>query len=201
MEKSKISIIVPVYNTERYLERCIKSIIAQTYKNLEIIAVNDGSTDNSRKILEELSADDDRIVIVDHPKNKGLYHARITGVENASGDYIGFVDSDDYVSCDYYRTLIEKAVETDSDIVVGKTVHEDEKGYRWIHNMYHFINFGTLEGDEVVSEYWKQEGRNFIWHTIWNKLYNKRIWDKAMPILKKQGKHLIMTEDFAFSSV
>lgn len=201
MNNPKISIIVPVYNTEKYLARCIESITSQTYRNFELIAVNDGSTDNSIELLENIAKKDERVIIINHEKNKGLYHARITGVEHSNGEYIGFVDSDDYISCDYYRTLLEKAEETHSDIVVGRAVHEDENGYRWIHNMYHFIEFGVLEGDDVVSEYWKQEGRNFIWHTIWNKLYSKRIWDKALPHLKKQNKHLIMAEDFAFSSV
>lgn len=201
MKEKKISVIVPVYNTEKYLVRCIESITAQTYRNIEIIAVNDGSTDGSVDLLNKLAQIDSRIIIVSHEKNKGLYHARLTGVKNASGDYIGFVDSDDHISCDYYRTLIEKAEETNSDIVVGRAVHEDENKNRWIHNLYHFLDYGTLNGDDIAAEYWRQEGRNFTWHTVWNKLYGKHIWEEAYPFLIKQDKHLIMTEDFVFSSV
>lgn len=201
MESKKITVVVPVYNTEKYLRRCLGSILEQTYKNIEIIAVNDGSTDGSARILDEFAAVDGRITVISHEKNKGLFHARITGVKNAHGDYIGFVDSDDYISCDYYRTLLDKAEETGSDIVVGRVVHENENGKRWVHNSYHFMDYGPLEGDNIATEYWQQEGRNFTWHTIWNKLYSKRIWDKALPVLKRQDKHLIMTEDFVFSSV
>lgn len=201
MENQKVSIIVPLYNTEKYIKRCLESIQNQTYQNLEVIVVNDGSTDDSESLAKEIAVSDDRITVVNHSHNKGLYHARITGVEASTGDFIAFVDSDDYISCDYIRTLVYKAEETSSDVVVGKTVHEDEKGYRYVHNLYHFYDFGIMNDNEILEKYWDQEGRCFIWHTIWNKLYAREIWDKALPILKKQEKHLIMTEDFVFSSV
>jgi len=201
MEKKKVSVIVPLYNTEDYIKRCLFSICGQTYKNLEILVVDDGSKDSSAKLVEECIAEDKRITLLKHTANKGLYHARITGVEKATGDYICFVDSDDYISNDFIRTLVYKSLECDADVVVGKTIHEDESGYRYVHNMYHFYDFGIIEGKDILRKYWEQEGRCFIWHTIWNKLYSRKIWDKALPILKKQDKHLIMTEDFAFSSV
>lgn len=197
----KISIVVPLYNTEKYIERCLQSIIEQTYNNIEIIVVNDGSTDNSRAIVAAVAEKDDRIRIIDHNENKGLYHSRITGVEQSSGEYIGFVDSDDYISCDYYRTLVRRAQETGADITVGKIVHENENGDRYIHNIYDSYDFGVMEGEEAVKRYWEQEGRCFIWHTIWNKLYSREVWKKSLPILKRQKEHLIMTEDFVFSSV
>lgn len=196
-----ISVIIPLYNMEKYIERCISSICSQTYKNLEIIVVDDSSTDSSNAIVKELIQNDNRIKLIEHDVNRGLYHARLSGVEVAQGDYIAFVDSDDYISCDFLRTLIYKAESTKSDIVVGKAVHEDEKGYRYFHNLYNYYDFGILEQDDILKAYWKQEGKCFIWHTIWNKLYSREIWDKSLPILKKQDKHLIMTEDFVFSSV
>lgn len=197
----KVSVIVPLYNTEQYIERCLKSICAQTYKNLEIIVVNDCSTDSSAAIVERMAYEDNRIQLVTHQKNRGLYHARITGVEKSTGDYIDFVDSDDYISCDFIRTLVYRSLETEADVVVGKAVHEDEKGYRYFHNLYHFYDFGILNGKEILKEFWRQEGKCFIWHTVWNKLYAKEIWEKALPVLKRQNEHLIMTEDFAFSAV
>lgn len=196
-----ISIIVPLYNTERYIQRCLNSLCRQTYKNIEVIVVNDRSTDGSLNIVKRIANSDVRIRIVNHEYNKGLYHARITGVEHSAGDYIGFVDSDDYVSCDYFSTLLYSAEKNSSDIVVGKIVHENEDGYQYVHNLYSFYNLETLSGDEITEKYWKQEGYCFIWHTIWNKLYSKKIWRRALPVLKKQEQHLIMTEDFLFSSV
>lgn len=200
-ETCLISVIVPLFNTEKYIRRCIESIVRQTWGNLEIIVVNDASTDRSGDIVKEMMRTDPRIRLVSHDENRGLFHARITGVEHARGDYIGFVDSDDYVSMDFFRTLAYQAVSMDADIVIGRLVHEDAKGYRYIHNLYQFYEFGTLRGKEIAEAYWKQEGRCFIWHTVWNKIYRRELWQKALPVLKRQEKHLIMTEDFVFSSV
>lgn len=201
MEEKKLSVIVALYNTEGLIERCINSICNQIYKNLEVIVVDDGSTDRSAAIVQSLASTDSRIRLVHHKENKGLYQARITGVEHATGEYIGFVDSDDYISCDYYSSLIRRAKETGSDITVGKIVHEDETGYRFVHNLYQFYEFGVLEKSDITEQFWHQEGRCFIWHTIWNKLYTRKLWEQALLHLKKQNKHLIMTEDFVFASV
>lgn len=105
MKNEKISIIIPVYNVEAYLERCIYSITRQTYQNLEIICVDDGSTDHSCSLLDKFAAQDDRIKVIHNP-NQGVALARNTALNIASGSYIGFVDSDDYVSPDYYAKLI-----------------------------------------------------------------------------------------------
>ena len=104
MEKL-ISVIVPVYNVEEYVEKCVLSIINQTYKNLEIILVDDGSTDNSGKICDEIAIKDNRIKVI-HKKNGGLSDARNVGIDIAKGDYLGFVDSDDYIDPDMYSILL-----------------------------------------------------------------------------------------------
>lgn len=100
----KISVIVPAYNCQDTIERCIKSIQNQTYKDLEIIVVNDGSTDNTETLLHELQNEDDRIIVISIP-NGGVSHARNTGLDNATGEYITFVDSDDYIDKEMYETL------------------------------------------------------------------------------------------------
>ena len=96
-----ISVIVPVYNVEEYLDRCIESIVNQTYKNLEILLIDDGSTDNSYNICDKWAKKDNRIKVV-HKENGGVSSARNVGLDVATGDYIGFVDSDDYISIDMY---------------------------------------------------------------------------------------------------
>ena len=101
----KISVIVPVYNVEQYLERCVDSIINQTYTNLEIILVNDGSTDNSGKLCDELAKKDERIRVI-HKENGGLSDARNRGIEEAESDLVGFIDSDDYIDNDMYEILL-----------------------------------------------------------------------------------------------
>ena len=109
MNESLISVIVPVYNTEKYLERCINSILHQTYKNIELILVDDGSTDNSSTICDEYAKQDYRVKVI-HKKNGGLSSARNAGLDIAIGDYIGFIDSDDYISEKMYESLY-KAIE------------------------------------------------------------------------------------------
>lgn len=109
MENAKtdlISIIVPVYNTEKYLCRCLDSIVVQTYSNLEIILVNDGSTDKSGKICEQYAQRDERIKVI-HQENKGQAAARNAGVNAATGKYISFVDSDDYIAINMFESLLE----------------------------------------------------------------------------------------------
>ncbi len=201
MQNKLISVIVPAYDTASTISKCLDSIIAQTYKDIEIIVVNDGSTDETRNIVLKYCDKYPQITLFDHKKNKGLFATRMTGVKKAHGEYIGFVDSDDYISRDYYRELINEAERTDADIVVAKIVQENPDGYQWIQNIYEDYNFGLKKGEEIWNSYWEQEGQLFIWHTIWNKIYSARIWKEALPSLEKLSRHLIMAEDFAFSSV
>lgn len=99
-----ISVIIPVYNVEAYIARCLDSVINQTYKNIEIILVNDGSNDNSGKICDEYAAKDKRIVVI-HQKNMGVTHARLTGVKKSLGNLVMFIDSDDYVDADILKKM------------------------------------------------------------------------------------------------
>lgn len=200
--RSKISLIIPVYGTEIYLERCIRSVLGQSYKNIEVILVNDCSPGNAEEIIQRYQQMDSRVIYCRHEKNKGLFRARLTGADRATGDYIAFLDSDDYVSCDYYHRLLCSAQRWDADIVIGKTVREMSDGNRFIDN-YHDMNFSFeyLEGTEIRKSFWEQEGYNYSWHTIWNKLYSINLWKQARPYYEKIQGHLIMTEDIAYSSV
>ncbi len=112
----KVSIILPVYNVESYLRQCLDSIIMQTLEDIEIICVNDGSTDNSLEILQEYKNKDSRIKIINQ-ENRGQGVARNIALENITGDYIGFVDPDDYISPNMYKTLYETAIKHNCDIV------------------------------------------------------------------------------------
>lgn len=115
-----ISVIVPIYKSEPYLSRCIESIILQSYKNLQIILVNDGSPDNCGEICEEYAKEDSRITVI-HKENGGLSDARNKGIEISKGEYITFVDADDYVSLDFIKVLYECIVQNEADISVCKT--------------------------------------------------------------------------------
>ena len=115
MMGEKISVIVPVYNVEAYLEKCVESILKQTYTNLEILLVNDGSTDNSGELCDQLAQRDQRIRVI-HKENGGLSDARNRGIEEASSDLIGFIDSDDYIEQDMYETLYRQMLESSADL-------------------------------------------------------------------------------------
>lgn len=111
-----VSVILPIYNVEKYLERCIKSIAAQTYTNLEILLIDDGSTDLSADICDMWAEKDKRVIAI-HKKNEGLGMARNTGIDNATGRYVFFVDSDDYVAPDMIEKVVKLAEKTNSDVV------------------------------------------------------------------------------------
>ena len=199
-----ISVIVPVYNTEKFLKKCLESLINQTYQELEIIVVNDASTDDSNDIIQEYVAADSRVHCVVHKKNMGLFQARITGVQASKGDYIAFVDSDDYVSIDWFRLLVKKAMEERADIVVGEWCFEYETGWREYLNLDPFrIQDLCLCGSEVIDSFMKQEGRCFSWHVVWNKLYKRDLWEQCeadFVNFSRQHGHMLMWEDVAFSS-
>lgn len=123
----KITVIVPIYNVEPYLERCVNSILNQSYQNLEIILVDDGSPDNCGAICDEFAKKDDRIVVI-HQKNKGLSGARNTGLENATGDYIGFVDSDDWIDEEMYGEMMDAMLQNDVNLVECDFIFRTEYG-------------------------------------------------------------------------
>lgn len=198
----KISIIMPVYNTEKYVKRCIESVLQQTYSNIELIIVDDCSLGNIKEIAKNFINVDKRVTIISHQKNEGLFRARLTGAKKATGDYIAFIDSDDYVTNDYYHTLIEKAEEKNADIVIGHTVYEKEDGSQYIHNFHDAsFEFDILSGLDVQKHFFEQKGQCYSWHTIWNKVYKKSLWDQCAPYYEKISGHVIMTEDIAFSTV
>lgn len=150
----KISVIVPVYNKEEYLERCVKSLLSQTYENIEIILVNDGSTDNSGTLCDKLKSEDARIKVI-HKENGGLSSARNAGIAVATGDYIGFVDSDDSVDENMYEALLKGAKKYDADIalsgskVIGGKMFQAE-GYA---TTYHTFDEETVfEGKEEIEK-------------------------------------------------
>ena len=119
----KISVIVPVYNTEKFLPTCLESIINQTYQNLEIIIINDGSTDSSLTLCEQYQKQDKRIKII-NKKNEGQAIARNTGIKESTGNYIHFIDSDDFISLNYYENMLKAGEKTNADILIGGIYNE-----------------------------------------------------------------------------
>ncbi len=126
MAKKLISVIVPVYNSEKYVNRCIDSILNQTYENLEVLLINDGSSDGSLKICEDWAEKDKRVKIVNE-KNKGVSAARNLGIKYATGDYVGFVDNDDWLRPEMYEKMLELIEKEKADVAVCKFINVDEK--------------------------------------------------------------------------
>lgn len=162
----KVSIIVPVYNVDKYLEKCLDSLINQTLKDIEIICVNDGSKDNSLKILEKYSQKDNRIIIINQD-NAGVSVARNSGMKIAKGQYIGFVDSDDWVDLDFYEKLYNTAIANDADIAVSSIIRwrKYNKKYR------------VKCEDKVYTTLQEKISACFIPKIcyVWNKLYKSEI--------------------------
>ena len=122
----KISVIVAVYNTEKYLDRCIESLLNQTYKNIELVIVEDCSTDSSRKLLKKYKGNKN-IKVFYNRENRGLSYSRNYGLKKSTGDFIGYIDSDDYVEPDYYEKLMSSIKDNKSDIAICDIKLVDEQ--------------------------------------------------------------------------
>ena len=170
---SKISVIIPVYNVETYLRECLNSVINQSYTNLEIICINDGSTDNSLKILEEYAKKDKRFVIINQ-ENQGQGIARNLGIKASRGNYIFFLDSDDYILSGTLEKLHKKIMETKSDIVSTQTEVFSEEETPEIQERLRKIKKWF---NNFVAENYQMNYQNFINNieylncTVWGKLY------------------------------
>ena len=131
MSQPKISVIIPIYNTGQYLPECVESVRSQTLRDIEIILVDDGSPDNAPQICDEYATIDERIKVI-HKKNGGLGFARNSGLDMATGEYVSFIDSDDFIDTNMMQTLYETAKEYDADEVRSGTIfyNNGHKSYR-----------------------------------------------------------------------
>lgn len=166
-----VSIIVPVYNVEKYLDICLESIIHQTYSNLEVILVDDGSKDNSGKICESWAKKDGRITVI-HKENGGLSDARNIGIDNANGEWILFVDSDDFIHKDLVKLSLEEAMKCNADMVVFGYLEVDEECNQ-IHSKITNIKENIYTGQELLNEFVRNGKGSMV---AWNKLYKRKIW-------------------------
>ncbi len=168
-----ISIIVPVYNCERYIERCLASLKKQTYKNIEVIIVNDGSTDRSGEICNDYCKDDSRFRVY-NINNSGVSVARNYGIDRATGDYITFVDSDDYVDIDYISFLYSKIKKTNVDIVLSRGKDFDDFNQYVICND-SFDNDLVLNSNDIISRVLEEKIINGV---CWGNLYKSSVCKK-----------------------
>ncbi len=189
----KISIIIPIYNSEKYIEECIQSVVNQTYKNLEIILVNDGSTDASAVICEKFAAQDSRIKYL-YQENKGVTAARKLGLEYATGNYVGFVDSDDYIDVDLYERLVITLSNCNKcGNQVNLLIYGAKKGYIEKEDIFGGIPQGdystTKDLEYVIDNMMTVEESDSIgvnpcmWCKIWDKYILKEVMDEMEDVL------------------
>ncbi|WP_296870337.1 glycosyltransferase [uncultured Methanobrevibacter sp.] len=174
----KVSVIVPVYNVEKYLEECLESIIDQSLRDIEIVCVNDGSTDGSLSILEEYAKLDDRIKIISQ-ENQGLAAARNTGLDNISGDYVYFIDSDDFLELNALEELYNVSVEKSLDFVLFKLINfDDETNEFYTISGYEMPAISDLVGDNVFNHNDLGELNFKMAVSATSKLYNREFINK-----------------------
>lgn len=169
-----ISIIIPVYNAEKYLGRCLSSIERQTYKNFEVIIVNDGSKDSSRKIAEDFAEKDRRIKII-NKENGGVSSARNTGLSAVNGEFVAYIDADDYIADDYFEKLYSEAEKTGADIVCC--------GCEWLVDGERIEDFNTSTSRRILehkAEYWRDvfEEKEFYQRVVWGKIIKTELAKK-----------------------
>lgn len=170
MSDKRISIIVPVYNVEAYIEKCITSLIGQTYSNLEILLVDDGSTDDSGQICDRYAEKDERICVL-HKDNGGLSDARNYGIDRAKGDLLAFVDGDDWIHPQMYELMLDILEAKNADIVTCGFEQRDE-GFANRRYTLEQLEITVLSGAEALSDLWTPSV------VAWNKLYQKKIFDQ-----------------------
>lgn len=194
--EADISVIVPIYNSEKSLPQCIESIIHQAFSALEIILVDDGSTDSSGSIADQYARRDSRIKVI-HKENGGLVSARKAGIIEAEGKYIAYVDSDDYIDADWFEKMYKKAQAYNADVVVCGFVRDNLKGEK--RKEVNAIESGVYKDDNLLPFY--QRMINFgeyytsgIFPSVWSKLFRKEL------ILERQlsvPEEITMGEDSA----
>jgi glycosyltransferase involved in cell wall biosynthesis len=190
----KISIIIPVYNVEeRFLYNCIESIINQIYKDIEIILVDDGSTDNSGFICDEFAKKDNRIIVI-HQNNVGLAAARNTGLDASTGDFISFIDCDDFINPSMLKDLINTAIQYNVDIVQCGFVKLDEDFKNITPEIFEF-SIQIIEQNKALEYFYKDY---ILSSVMWDKLYRKNVFSKhRFPSGQYQEDAFILSNIYA----
>lgn len=173
MERELVSVVIPVYNCEEYLQKCVDSVLCQTYESLELILVDDGSPDKSGEICDEYGQKDSRVRVY-HGENQGECAAREKGMHLASGRYLAFIDSDDYVDPDYLEVLMKRMLETGADMVCGNCVEEGQALWK---NRRIESDASLTTFEDMLEEYFQK--KRFA-HVAWGKVFRKEILEQAV---------------------
>lgn len=201
MMDSLVSVIIPVYNGEKTIRRCIDSLLKQSYHKLEIICVNDASTDKTEWLLIDYASKDNRLRYICLDENKGTDNARFVGIKHAIGDYICFVDQDDWLSEEAIMALVNSAIRTNADIVEGNITRVIGR-HGWIRR-YHHRDCKTIVNPELFEKYFISFfGVNVLNVAVWGKLYKKALFDnpEIQPSYYRLGDDLLLSMKLFVSS-
>ena len=199
MYNPKISIIIPIYNTESYLIKCLDSVINQTYCNLEIILVDDGSTDGSKQIIEDYEKKDSRIVAV-YKKNAGVANARNTGLQISTGEYIGFVDSDDWIEPDMYQELVRVVKSERIDIVSGN-YYFDKGEEQVVAKNLKPISREVFDKNQLLEYVFMRDSYKGLAAYPWNKIFRRDILRNNDQYITYEDKYKIGEDVLWFAHV
>lgn len=193
MSKDLISVIIPIYNRENFIKKCIDSVIEQENVNTEIILVDDGSSDNSPQICDEYSSSYDNVKVI-HNSNHGLSHARNSGLDISTGEYIFFLDSDDYLSPDSLYSLLTALKENDADYVIGNLYRFSEEGELIEYNPFTEKYHNKLI-DEKTAWHMCIDLDTVMFVVAWGKLYKRYIWEKLrFPVGKNSEDCFVLPQ-------
>lgn len=190
----KISIIIPVYNLEKYIKRTVESVLKQTYTNIEVIIVDDGSSDESWKIIQKIADKDNRVIPI-HQENGGVTNARLNGVRHSTGEWIGFVDGDDEIESDMYEILLNNAKRYNADI--------SHCGYQMIFEdgrVNYFHNTGCLVQQDWIKGLRDLLDGSIVEPGLWNKLFRKSLFDNIL-YTAVLGRNIEINEDLLMNYI
>lgn len=193
MQQDLVSIIVPMYNAEKYIENCLNSLLNQTYKNIEIILIDDGSTDNTLNIIDTLKKNEENIRVI-RQKNCGVSHARNTGIKNSTGKYIFFIDADDWIDNETIETLVKIIKKENVDIVKCNFVREKENK-RIDNNILILENIcnTSIPKSKYIDKLYPQLSNTNFFNVVWGQLINKDI------IKELFDEQMAFGEDYLFN--
>lgn len=201
----KLSVIVPVYNVEKYISRCIDSILGQSFSDLELILVDDGSTDRSLTICQDYAKQDPRIIVL-HKKNSGQADARNMGLDVAQGEFVTFIDSDDYVDTDMFRYMLSASLEYDADIVTCELECIDESGSRINETIPEHDDIPVPESELLYNFYHTEDRKGHTSGVVCGKIFKRTLFSSlrfpsgriyedtyVIPYLYEKTKMLVIT--------
>lgn len=180
-----VSVIVPVYNVDIYLKECLESIVNQTYAHLEILLINDASTDDGKAICEAYAKQDRRVTCIHLSDNVGLSAARNIGIENATGEFLTFVDSDDFLALNFIEQLLNRAVKHAADLVISSFYSFDEEQRVFLFHHAQWTD-SLLPLDDLLVKRYARQTSEFI--TAWGKLYHRRLFNGSIPLRFQKGR-------------